>query len=214
PRIAGLRVPDPVLLEHARTAIVLEYAGDQTLASALRDGRLSVDRLERWGQDIFEAVAYLGSAGVPPPDIKPAHLGIRPQPADRALHLVLFDFSLSRTSTTDLHAGTPPYLDPFLGTGSRQRWDDHAERYAVAVTLFEMATGRTPTYGPGDPNPAVVDHEATIEAAMFDPSVAPHLVAFFRRALRRDAQERYQTTEDMARAWQDVFKAAARAVPD
>src|SRR5262249_36912222 len=133
PHIAGLRVPEPILLERARTAIVLEYAGDQTLARALRDGRLSVDRLERWGQDIFKAVAYLESVGVSHRDIKPANLGIRPRPADRALHLVLFDFSLSRTSTTDLQAGTPIYLDPFLGMGSRQRWDDHAERYAIAV---------------------------------------------------------------------------------
>jgi serine/threonine protein kinase len=212
--IAGLRVPEPVLLERDRTALVLEYAGDQTLARTLREGRLSVDRLERWGQDVFEAVAYLESVRVPHRDIKPANLGIRPRPADRALHLVLFDFSLSRTSATDLQAGTPMYLDPFLGTGPRQRWDDHAERYAVAVTLFEMATGRTPTYGPGDPHPAVVEHEATIEAAMFDPAVAAHLVPFFRRALRRDARERYQTTEEMARAWQGVFTAAAQAVPD
>lgn len=61
-------------------------------------------------------------------------LGVRPRPADKSLHLVLFDFSLSATPDTNLHAGTPGYLDPFLPERPARRWDTAAERYAVAIT--------------------------------------------------------------------------------
>jgi serine/threonine protein kinase len=59
---------------------------------------------------------------------------------------VLFDFSLTTAAASATQAGTPPYLDPFL-TGSRDRFDSAAERYAASVVPFEMATGATPVYG-------------------------------------------------------------------
>jgi serine/threonine protein kinase len=212
PRIARLREEEPITLG-GRTALVLEHAGDRTLASLLNEtGRLSLDRLERFGDDLLGIAAYLDSHDVSHRDIKPANLGVRERPGDHQKHLVLFDFSLSRASTGDIQAGTPPYLDPFLGTGRRLRWDDHAERYAVAVTLFEMATGRTPRYGDGQSYPAVLEDEATIEPHMFDPAAGEPLVAFFRRALRREAAERFQTTEHMRHAWLEAIRLATRAL--
>ena len=62
---------------------------------------------------------------------------------------MLFDFSLSGTPATDLQAGTPRYLDPFLSERRRKQWDLAAERYALAVTLHEMATGSLPRWGDG-----------------------------------------------------------------
>ena len=50
---------------------------------------------------------------------------------DRAKHLVLFDFSLSRAGATAVTAGTPPYLDPFLDAPERGRYDSAAERYSA-----------------------------------------------------------------------------------
>ncbi|MGH3319937.1 MAG: protein kinase domain-containing protein, partial [Streptosporangiaceae bacterium] len=168
-----------------RTVLVLEYAGDQTLATVLRqEGRPSLDWLERYGHDLLAAAAYLDAHGVDHRDVKPDNLGVRVRPGDRSKHLVLFDFSLARTPATEISAGTPPYLDPFLGPPRRLRFDAAAERYAVAVTLFEMATGRLPAYGDPRADPAVVEAEATVEPDMFDPAVAYPLVHFFRTVLR------------------------------
>src|SRR5207244_6025776 len=140
-----------------RRALLLESAGDETLGDVVRSGRrLSLDLLERWGSDLLEALVSLDAAGGDHRDIKPANLGVREQRGDRAKHLVLFDFSLARASASSISAGTPPYLDPFLGTGARQHWDSAAERYAAAVTLFEMATGHAPVYGDGETAPQFV----------------------------------------------------------
>jgi serine/threonine protein kinase len=214
PRVASLLHPEPLRLA-GRTALLLEFAGEDTLARVLREhGRLSLDRLERYGNDLLGVVGFLDARGVDHRDIKPDNLGIHTRRGARQKHLMLFDFSLSRTPASEIAAGTAHYLDPFLGQGSRRRWDGAAERYAVAVTLFEMATGALPVYGDGQSHPAVVEAEATVEPGMFDAAVAEPLTAFFVTAMRRNARERFDTVEEMHRAWRDVFRQVGAAIPE
>jgi hypothetical protein len=144
-------------------------------------------------------------------DVKPANLGIRTSGKNGSEHLVLFDFSSSRADAAALTVGTPPYLDPFLGEAGRDRFDSAAERYAAAVTLFEMATGRPPDYGDGRSQPNTIPDDATVEPEMFDPSVAGPLAAFFRRALARRAGERHHTAGEMLDAWKAIFRPVPRA---
>ena len=219
--LAGLNDPRLVRLVEGpldvggRQALVLESAGDETLGEVLRGReRLSLDLLERWGTDLLEALVALDRAGVDHRDIKPANLGVREGRSDRAKHLVLFDFSLSRAGATAVTAGTPPYLDPFLDAPERGRYDSAAERYSAAVVLFEMATGTAPKFGDGLSDPASVRDEATIEAGMFDPAVAGPLVAFFRTALARSAKERHDTAAEMLAAWRSVFAPVPKTIPD
>lgn len=195
-----------------RNALVLESAGDQTLSELLRERkRLSLDLLERLGRDLLEALVQLDKVGVDHRDIKPGNLGVRS--VRGAKHLVLFDFSLSRAAASDITAGTPPYLDPFLG-GARSRYDSAAERYSAAVVLFEMATGHTPVYGDPLADPASVLDDVTIEPGEFDGAVAQHLVPFFRLALARDAKLRQDTAAEMLEQWRGAFPNAATTAPE
>lgn len=197
-----------------RSALLLRHAGDQTLGDVLAERRRqSIDLLERWGTDLLDAVVELDRIGITHRDIKPANLGVAEQRRDRAKHLVLFDFSLARAGAASMTAGTPPYLDPFLDSPGRRRYDSAAERYAAAVVLFEMATGSTPVYGDGLSDPSVVGAEATIEPGMFDPSLAPALVEFFRCALHPDSADRFDTAGDMLAAWVAIFSPVARDTP-
>lgn len=204
---------DGPLTVGGRTALVLEDAGRESLAELLRrEGRLSIDLLERWGRDLLEVIAALDDVGVNHRDIKPDNLAYGELgKKHRRVHLRLFDFSLSRAPLDATKAGTPPYLDPFFDPVKRPRWDAAAERYAVAVTLFEMATGDVPTYGSGKSHPLQVEDEATVDAEMFDPAVAAGLVPFFRQALRRDPKRRFDTVADMAQVWAAVFAAVPQA---
>jgi serine/threonine protein kinase len=214
PRLIRLAQKEPLTIGH-RAALLLESAGDVTLAETLRErARLSIDLLDRYGADLLEALVALDKAGIDHRDIKPANLGMREQRSDRAKHLVLFDFSLSRAGASAVQAGTPPYLDPFLGTKTRPTWDSGAERYAATVTLFEMATGRAPRYGDGRTDPAVIDDEAAVTPDLFDPSIAASLVDLFRKALRRDVRERFHTAAEMLAAWRAVFANPNTTVPD
>lgn len=212
-RIVRIVEPEPVWVGD-RLALVLESAGTETLADVLRQrGRLSIDLLERWGSDLLEALVSLDAAGFDHRDIKPANLGVRQQRSDRAEHLVLFDFSLAGASAAATGAGTPPYLDPFLGMGARQHWDSAAERYAAAVTLFEMATGHAPVYGDGQTAPQLAGG-LRIAPGDFDAAVSASLTAFFTRALDPDARSRFGTASEMLTRWRQVFAASDATVPD
>ena len=102
---------------------------------------MHVDLLQRFGEDLLGIVNYLEEQGIPHRDIKPDNIGVGPVGRGNRLHLVLFDFSLSRILPDNIRAGTTGYLDPLLPLRQPPRWDLHAERYAAAVTLYELAAG-------------------------------------------------------------------------
>ncbi len=197
-----------------RRCLQLEDAGRPTLGTRIREeGRLTLDQLERYGADLLEAAAHLESRGVLQRDIKPDNLGVRPDPGDRRPRIVLFDFSLSKEPLEHIKAGTPPYLDPFLGGGRRPRYDRSAERFAIAVTLFEMATGQKPVWGSGDADPATITDEVNLGPTLFEPSVATGMMSFFRKALARDSGQRHGDLAELAQAWAEMFRAADAAAP-
>lgn len=188
-----------------RTALLLKNAGARTLAEKIKtDGRLSLDMLQRFGEELIDAVNHLEAEGVAHRDIKPENIGIAENRSGK-LQLVLFDFSLCRTPTDNITAGTHPYLDPFLSLRRPPRWDLYAERFALAVTLYEMAVGQPPVWGDGKTSPAMLQVEATIEADVFDPVTREGFTTFFAKALKRDYRERFDNAEDMLRAWRAIF---------
>lgn len=189
----------------------MDRAGDKTLAQRLRsEGRLHLDLLERFGEELIQTVRHLEQVGIPHRDIKPDNIGVRPFGKNETLGIVLFDFSLCRTPADNIRAGTAPYLEPFLSLRKPPRWDVHAERYALAVTLYEMATGKLPRWGDGQSDPALLDDEVTLETEYFDPDLRESLVKFFRKALRRDYRERFDNCDEMLRAWRGIFEQAEK----
>lgn len=195
-----------VLRFEDRIGLLMAYATEGTLAERLREeGRLHLELLERFGEDLLKAVEWLDQQGIPHRDIKPENIGVSKMGKTSTLHVVLFDFSLARTPAENLSAGTTPYLDPFLHQRKPPRWDTHAERFAAAVTLYQMASGTLPTWGDGESHPGVLDCEVTLEPNLFDPALREPMGSFFEKALRRDYRERFDNAQDMLRAWHDVF---------
>lgn len=181
----------------------------ETLRDRLRhEGRLHIDLLQRFGEDLLEVLKYLEEeAGIPHRDIKPDNIAIGQIKSGNKLHLVLFDFSLSRTPAENIRAGTNGYLDPFLSLRKPRRWDLNAERYAAAVTLFELAAGPNnfPKWGDGTSDPSHLDCEATIDGDLFDASLRDALVEFFQKAFRRNPEERFDNARQMLDAWRECF---------
>ncbi|MFB6977428.1 BREX system serine/threonine kinase PglW [Streptomyces scopuliridis] len=235
-RIINLVEPEPQRLA-GRTVLVLEYVGDErnetpeaaepvasrprrreeTVARQLREGgRLQVDQLEAYGDYLFGAVDFLEGEGVWHRDIKPDNIAVRVRP-NRTRELVLIDFSLAGYPAKEWEAGTEGYLDPFIGTLTRSVYDSHAERYAVAVTLHQMASGELPRWGDGSVPPRMTDAKEipypTVAADAFDPAVRDGLVDFFRKALHRDAARRFRELKPMRDAWKKIFLDAQRTVP-
>ncbi|KMS80417.1 protein kinase [Streptomyces leeuwenhoekii] len=233
--IIRLAEPEPLHIG-GRTVLALEYVGDErddaapgtegaarprrreeTVARQLREhGRLPVDQLEAYGDYLFGAVDFLEGEGVWHRDIKPDNIAVRIRP-NRTRELVLIDFSLAGYPAKNTDAGTEGYLDPFVDVITRGSYDSHAERYAVAVTLHQMASGELPRWGDGSVPPRMTDPKEwpypTIAAEAFDPAVRDGLVAFFQKALHRDAGKRYPELKPMRDAWRKVFLDASQTVP-
>ena len=199
---------EEILEMNGKTVLVLEKAGDQTLAALLqKDGVLSLDLLCRYGDDLLSALVSLERNGVNHRDIKPDNIGIRTNTKKRN-QLILFDFSLTGVPIDNLKVGTEKYKDPSIFSRKPARWDVIAERYSVAVTLHEMALGYAeyPIYGKNVSNPALTDDELVLSPERFDSSVRETITAFFQKALQRDYNKRFDSAESMQRGWVDAFK--------
>ncbi len=190
---------EPAYVEKAERKI-------ETLGQRLRkEGRLHVDLLQRFGEDLLEVVKHLEEQGISHRDLKPDNVAVGMIGRGDRLHLVVFDFSLSRTPPENVEAGTKAYLDP--GLPLRKRWDLYAERYSAAVTLLEMTTGTLPVWGDGRSEPSQLECAATLDAELFDPALRETLVPFFTKALRRNVGERFDNAEVMLQEWRECFKA-------
>jgi len=188
---------------------LMEYAGKGTLAQELKDlGRLSLEFLQRYGEDLLQVVQYLEEMGVAHRDLKPDNIGIQEYGKKRQKRLKVFDFSLANAPLDQVRAGTPPYLEPFLQLPARGRWDTAAERYSVAVILYEMATGTMPRWGDGNSAPHLIDADVTIDSDLIDAPVRDALFAFFHRCFERDPRRRFDNAADMLAAFHDAFAEA------
>ena len=180
----------------------------ETLARRLgNEGKLHVDLLQRFGECLLDVLKFLEKQGINHRDIKPDNIAIGHIGSSKQLELVLFDFSLARAPLDNIRAGTAAYLDPFLSLRKSKRWDLHAERYAAAITLYEMAAGpgSFPKWGDGASDPSHLQCEATIDGDLFDASLRDNLMEFFTRAFRRNPDERFDNSEAMLDSWRDCF---------
>lgn len=150
----------------------------------------------RVGVTICDALQYAHSQNVLHRDIKPANLLL-----DRHGEIWIADFGLAKlmeqqpmTVTGDV-IGTPQYMPPESFDGN---YDVRSEVYGVALTLFELLTGRPAISGK---NPADVIRRAT-EGVKQSPrrlnqTVPRDFETIVMKALAFDPQERYATAGEM-----------------
>ncbi|MGO9466392.1 MAG: BREX system serine/threonine kinase PglW, partial [Isosphaeraceae bacterium] len=191
-----------------RTILVLQKAGEESLATHLRKyGVPALDLLARYGENLLSAVASLERHGVVHRDIKPDNIGIHSLNKQQN-QLILYDFSLTSAPFDNLLVGTTDYRDPFLKNRKSGKWDLAAERYSAGVTLYEMTLGhdQLPRWGKDNvADPAVTEDELVLDEEKFKPSVRDGLTAFFKKALHRNPDKRFDNAEEMRFAWQKVF---------
>lgn len=188
-----------ILTLKGRQCLLLEFAGDKTLADLLREqGTLPLELVRRYGDDLLSAVQYLEEAGVTHRDIKPANVGFT-NVSKKQQHLLLLDFSLSAADATAVSAGTAEWRDPWLYT--RGSWDAAADRWSAAAVLYQAVTGARPTIWEDGPHAG----EIRVEAERLDAAVRDRLAAFFRRSLAREVAARFSSAEVMRQAWVEAL---------
>ena len=196
------------LLESGEAAGQLFYVMPCVSGESLRDRlrrqtQLSLADALRLTREVAEALSYAHGEGVVHRDVKPENVML----ADD--HAVVTDFGLAKALTeaggkkltdTGITVGTPAYMSPEQGAGSRQL-DARSDLYSLATVLYEMLAGDPPFSG--------VNGQAILARKAADPvprlrtvrpDVPPPLEQVIDRALARAPADRFATVAEFAAA--------------
>lgn len=211
-----VKLLEPTLrLPFDRTALLLSFGGEFTLADQLQMGHLAAKQFWTHGEQLLNLLVALENTGLTHRDIKPANLGLRGKPSAKTL--VLFDFSLTHRSLTETDLGTRPYLDPFLSKDavpSRPHFDGSAERYSALVVLLQMATADYPRYGEDDGTAVELTDGHLLLCAEDFPDTWPHaqreaLTELFRSNLDRDVRRRAGSAQELLETFRTIRRSKA-----
>jgi len=198
--VAGMRHQNivdiyDIIQDPLGTHMIFEYVEGKTLDLVRKEspeGRLAPARALEILKQVCAAVDYAHSKGIIHRDLKPANIMI----ADEDARVKVMDFGIARPvsapdgSLTNAVAGTPFYMAPEQDGGVVSKETDF---YALAVSFYEVLTGRLPFDGPniwglketGRP-------PAPSEVA---PGLPKALDAFFLQALAPEPQGRFRSAE-------------------
>lgn len=121
--------------------LVMELVEGETLAARLKQGRLPMEMVLRYGAQIADALAAAHAKGIIHRDLKPANLMVTRSGIE------VLDFGLARITQPDetmtasrVIQGTPAYMAPEQSEG--KPCDARTDIYALGLVLYEMATGK------------------------------------------------------------------------
>ena len=193
-----------------RQFIAMEFIEGVTLRASLADGRMDLRAALDIAVQVVSALAAAHEAGVVHRDIKPENIMLRPDG-----YVKVLDFGIAKlaeegpasedteVATTSLLQtrpglilGTVRYMSPEQARG--QKVDARSDIWSLGVVLYEMVGGIPPFPGqtPSDCIASILTKEPPPLAEML-PEVPMKLEALLQKALRKDRDERYQTTREM-----------------
>ena len=196
------------LLESDEAAGQLFYVMPCVSGESLRDRlrretQLSLADALRITLEVAEALSYAHGEGVVHRDVKPENILLEDGHAmvtDLGLAKALTEAGGKKLTDTGITVGTPAYMSPEQGAGSREL-DQRSDLYSLATVLYEMLAG--------DPPFAGVNGRAVLARKAADPvprlrtvrpDVPPPLEQVIASALARAPADRFATVEEFAAA--------------
>ncbi|MGH2655244.1 MAG: protein kinase domain-containing protein [Actinomycetota bacterium] len=220
--VAAARLTHPAVVRVFDTGIdggvsfiVMELFEGRTLESLLAErGTLDPEEAARMVRSTLQGLGHAHRHGVVHRDVKPGNILI-----DRDGYVKVTDFGIAKAAfagddltTTGNLLGTSRYLAPEQVTGGPV--DARADLYSTGIVLYEALTGRTPFQAD--------THIATATMRLSKDPVPPRALRsgisrqlndVVLRALARDPDDRYQTTEEMAEALERAVPSDGSPIP-
>jgi hypothetical protein len=179
--------------------LVMRYLEGGSVAGRIQvqGGPLELATAVRWASQAADALDYAHQRGIVHKDVKPSNLLLDP-----AGHVYLADFGIAgalQTTPGSAAVGSPAYMPPEQARG--QPVDARADVYALAVTLFEMVTGRPP-YTAETALGVMVRHmqDPVPSARALNPAVPPALDDLLRRGMVKEREARPASMAEFGRA--------------
>ena len=183
---------------------VMPYAEGESLRDRLiREKQLPVDDALQISREVADALGFAHSRDVVHRDIKPENILLE------AGHAVVADFGIARAisvaggerlTETGILLGTPHYMSPEQGAGSREV-DGRSDVYSLGCVLYEMLAGQPPFTGPTVES--VVHQHLTVEAPSvinLRPAVPAEIAGTLARALAKTPADRFSAAAQFADA--------------
>ena len=194
-----------------RTFVVMEYLEGESLAQLVaREGKLSEQRTINIALQIASALGAAHKKGVIHRDVKPENVFMLKRSGKDYVKVVDFGISKSlrpaesedgyspRLTQTGMVLGTPLYMSPEQARGDDEL-DHRIDIYALGVIIYEMLTAEVPFRGN--------NYLSIISQVINEQPKPPHelrddisldLESVVMKALAKDADERYQSMEELA----------------
>jgi serine/threonine-protein kinase len=216
----GATLTHPGLLKviegaHSRPCIVCEYFDGKFLRQLLESEKtLSVERSIRIALKICEVLDYVEGHGVFHRDLRPENIMVG---TDTTVKVVNFGAAAMMgarriTFTTVSHAlGMSDYLAPEELRGAKT--DARTDVYSLAVILYEMIKGKTPSAGVnpfGRPGVHPLDRKGQSENSSSDPILPAQLEQVLYNALQPNPTKRYRNAGKLAADLQNLGQVAVR----
>lgn len=179
--------------------IVMERLSGRTLADALERGPLPNDEVRAILDGVLSALTAAHAAGILHRDIKPANILFTPTGAVKVADFGIAKSADTPATMTGQIVGTMAYLSPERIAGRPATIAD--DIYAVGAVGYEALSGHKPF--PQENLAALaraICETAPAPLPMLRPDVEPGMAAAIERAMARDPQLRFPTTEAMRAA--------------
>jgi serine/threonine protein kinase len=188
--------------EHeGRPFLVMKYMVDTTtLRSQLHGHPWPLNRVVKVVAQVADALDAAHRAGVVHRDIKPSNILVTPD-----LRCSVFDFGIAKpfrrgdtTTGSDLIVGTPEFMSPEQCKGDRI--DHRSDVYSLGVVTYQMLAGHVPFTA--ETAVGILMKHLTEPLPIPPKGVAlpPAVNGVLRKAMAREARERFSTAGELAEA--------------
>ena len=196
---------------------IMPLVEGETLRDRLtREGALAPAEVGRILREVAAALAVAHEAGIVHRDIKPENLMLEGK--DRRVLVMDFGIAKSTAGTqtgltgTGMIVGTPTYMSPEQGTGSKEV-DVRSDIYSLGVVGYELLIGK-PLFAAQSVPELILHHVSTPapSVAAGRPDIPESLAIAINRCLVKRPEERWKDAGDLSAFLERTLTPAGKAV--